>query len=67
MDALSSLGGYALFAIAFGGWPVFLFLVFHRHRYGVGIVVALSISTFFIGSIIATLGTTSAVRSPLPF
>jgi hypothetical protein len=67
MDALRAFGAYALGAVAFVGWPLFLFLIFHWRRYGAAIVLALSILTFLIGSIIATLGSTPSIRSPLPF
>jgi hypothetical protein len=64
MDALKAFGSYALFAVLFGGWPLFLFLVFHTRRRGAVIVVVLSLLTFFISSTIGAVG--AAIRSPFP-
>ena len=53
-------------AIAFGGWPVFFFLVFHARRHGAAVVMALSMLTFFVGSLIATRARTIRARRSSP-
>jgi hypothetical protein len=56
---------HAVFAIvSFGGWPLFLFLCFHAHRYGPALVVALAIATSLIGAVLASYGV--GWQTPIP-
>lgn len=54
-----------LFALCFGGWPLFLFVCFHSHPRRISIVLGLTIVTFLIGSFIGALGVTLRSAAPL--
>ena len=53
-----------LCAVIFGGWPLFIVLYYHKHRYALGIIFGLVVLTLLIGSTIASLG--AALRTELP-
>jgi ABC-type transport system involved in multi-copper enzyme maturation permease subunit len=58
MNQTNPVIGVLLFAVCFGGWPLFLFACFRSHPRGISIVLGLTIVTFLIGSFIGSLGVT---------
>ena len=66
METVRTIGSYALGALAFGGWPLFLFLVFQTRSRAVVTVGAYSILALFIGSIIAAFCGTAPIQNPFP-
>jgi hypothetical protein len=66
METVRTIESYVLGALAFGGWPLFLFLVFQARRRAVATVGAYSILAFLIGSIIAAFCSTPPNQNPFP-